>query len=115
MGIEESLGQILAYLEKINNKVDSLSTRLAKIESGAANATSHTSMAASSMKPSDVMDARIKKEEGKVEVDGRLTCPKCGSNRVQEKEDRTKAIDHRGGITIYAKKKYCKDCREEWH
>jgi hypothetical protein len=116
MGIEEQLTVITNILEKIESKIDSLSSRLSELESAGSGVVSSGNSVSAGRSPSDVVMQEKMKDDGKVAVEGRLTCPKCGAvgKDIQEKEDRTKATHYMGGVAIYAKGYYCKKCSEQW-
>lgn len=37
-------------------------------------------------------------------------CPKCGSDRIKEVEDKSKVLGYAGHNQIFAKVKVCKEC-----
>jgi chromosome segregation ATPase len=46
-------------------------------------------------------------------VEGRNVCPKCGSTKIKETEDRSRVIAY-FGVPVYAKKYRCTRCTHEW-
>jgi hypothetical protein len=111
----EKSDEILDLLKKMNRKIDMIAARVSSLEiTGSMKKPSSSS--SSGLAPSDVVFAQNAASQGKVEVDGRMVCPKCGAfgKNIGEKEDRSKAISYSGGMAIYAKNYYCKQCSFEW-
>ncbi len=110
--IMDKLDEILDILKKMNRKIDMIAARVSSLEvSGSIKTSAPTGIA-----PSDVVYAQKAASQAKVTYEGRLACPKCGAigKNIGEKEDRSKAINYSGGMAIYAKNYYCKQCSYEW-
>jgi hypothetical protein len=113
MGLEEDMKKILDVVNKIDSKLDTLSARISSLEAGGLGAGASTTAMEHRKTPSEIAESQ-KGGAPVSEVEGRNKCPKCGSLNIGSKEDRSKAISYSGGLAIYGKKYYCKQCASEW-
>ncbi|MHA1821435.1 MAG: hypothetical protein ACTSU2_03615 [Promethearchaeota archaeon] len=114
MDVEEGIDKIIKMLTALKEQVDEMNETLNKLVSANSLGSAKSSDEVKVRAPSDiVMEQKLEKSEN-VES-GRVQCPKCGSVKIDEREDKTKAISYSGGIAIYAKKYYCKECGYSWY
>ncbi len=115
MGIEETLNKILAILEKMDGKLDSLSSRMAQVSAGGTPAPSAAGTeGGAGRRPSDIALEQEMSKETNITPEGRVKCPHCDSVEYGERDDKSKPIAYRGSIAIFAKIRYCKKCGSEF-
>jgi len=104
--------KVLKLLEEINNKLDKVLKAEPISVSSAPVASAAPSPAASTVKPSAIVDKQ--EEEARMEekppVEGRRVCPECGGTAFATHEDKGQVLHQMGGVKIYAKKYVCKQC-----
>ncbi len=112
--ILDELVNLKSELEKIESKLDSIIENV-KSSSAKSPSVTQTTETVEMRKPSQVVEEQKAKE--KIEekpVEGRIKCPQCGSLQFSEVEDKNKVLYYQSGAPIYAKKKVCRKCGEEF-
>ena len=116
--------KVLDLLKKIDEKLDKVLDAGSKApepkpapaaEPAAAPAAASPTPAASTVKPSELVEKQDEEEKAKEKppVEGRRVCPKCGGTAFRTEEDRNQVLMQQGGLKIYAKKNICKGCGME--
>ena len=107
--------KVLSKLDEINQKLDKVLQ--ARGSAASAPAPTPAPAAVSTPAPSNVSpSALIEKQKEEAEqvkrppVEGRRTCPGCGSFDFNQVEDKTQMLSAMGGIKIYAKNYICRKC-----
>ena len=109
--------KVLDLLKKIDEKLDKvLEVGSKKPEPKPAPvaepAAASPTPAASTVKPSELVEKQEEEEKAKEKppVEGRRVCPKCGGTTFNTEEDKSKVLHQMGGMKIYAKRHICKGC-----
>jgi len=100
--------KVLDFLEKIDQKLDLVMDALKSDVSSAKKS------GTGPVKPSELVE-RQEQEERETErppVEGRRSCPSCGSTEFRTEEDKSKVLYQQAGMKIYQKKHICKKCGE---
>ena len=110
------------FEQKVLSKLDEISQKLDKVLQATGGPATAVPMpptpapspapAATTVSPSALVEKQ-RAEDEKVAappVEGRRTCPSCGSFDFNTVEDKSQMLSAMGGIKIYAKNYVCKKC-----
>jgi len=115
--LESQLAEFQPKIEEITQKDDEIASLRVKIEELQGNlaAFAPKKTAAPEAKPKEGKGAGIRAQIPWKSKTGIHVCPSCSGNRTEEIQDKSKVLYIAAGTPIYAKKRRCLDCGEEWN